>query len=79
MPAHIAQVFLVHGIRNFIDVFEQRERFPDGQVPPELGSLAEYDADLFGVANPFPVRDQSVHLDDPRGRNEYAGQHFDRG
>ncbi len=75
----LGQVLLVSPGRDLVHVAGQVERLDDRDVPPQLGPLAEDDADVAGVLLSLLVRDQTVDDQAAGGGNEDAGQHLDGG
>jgi hypothetical protein len=68
---------VVRGVGDAIELLEQVEGFADGQVPPELGPLAEDQADPPGVLLTVPVRYQPGDGHSAFSRHEDSGQHLD--
>ena len=69
----VAKELLVH----LVNLLEQVERFDDGQIPPELGSLSENDADVTRVTLPVPIGNKTPNDDFTGGRCQDAGEHLD--
>ena len=55
-----------------VDVPQQIEGLDNGQVPPQLGPLAEHHADVGRVGDPVPPRDAAVDLAPARIRHQDA-------
>ena len=66
-------------LRDVVDAAEEFEGFDDGDVPPELGALAEDDADGFYILAALAVGDVAVDADFAAGGDQDAGEHLDRG
>jgi hypothetical protein len=64
-------------ITDLVDLLEQGETLPDRQIPPELGLLAEDDADVHGVFLPVLVGHDAVDLDAAGCGLEDACEHLD--
>ncbi len=74
-PVKVSPVaFRVHPV----ELANQLQRVPKGQVPPELGALAKDEPDLERVLLAVPPRNQPGNLDVAGGRNEDPGKHLDR-
>ena len=65
--------FAVVGVRKAVDLLEQPEGLDDRDVPPQLGALAENDADRGDVTGPVPRGNEAV-ADDFAGRDETSGR-----
>ncbi len=66
-------------LRDVVNAAEKLEGFDYGDVPPELGALAEDDADRFHVLAALAVGNVAVDEDFAAGGNQDAGEHFDGG
>ena len=64
-------------LRHLIDLLEYAVGLPQRQIPPELRSLTEHDADLPDVAFAVTGRVFAVDGAAARGRREDSRQHFD--
>src|ERR671924_2153975 len=62
---------------HLIDVAEQAQALYHRHIPPQLGLLAEYGANLAGVLHAILVWHESVHFDLTARWHENATQHFD--
>ncbi len=67
----------VASLRNAVDVAEQIERIPQRQVPPQLGALAEHDADPLRYSRATAMRGEAEYLRPTGARDQDAGQHLD--
>ncbi|HEX8582057.1 MAG TPA: hypothetical protein VF640_07005 [Acidimicrobiales bacterium] len=72
------EVLAVAVLGHPVDPAEQLEGVEEGQVPPQLGALAEHHADAAGEGDPFPLRVDPGHPHPPARREQDAGQHLDR-
>ena len=80
-PEHLGEVGEVLAVGFFghlVDIPQEREGFDHRDVPPQLGALAEDDADVFRVPHPFLVRVKAVDADLAAGGQEDSGEHLDR-
>ena len=66
-------------VGNFIDLFEQLERFDDCDVPPKLSALAKNHTNVFCVVAAIVVRNEAVGNNAPSRRRQYPGEDFNRG
>src|SRR5260370_3513635 len=66
-------------LRDVVDAAEEFEGLDGGDVPPQLRSLAEDNADGLYVGGALAPRDETVRRDIARGRHQDASEHFDRG
>src|SRR5215467_107947 len=61
-----------------VEVTEQTQRIDQRQIPPELRTLPEDDADTRRQFSPLLHRIESCHAHRPSARYQDARQHFDR-
>ena len=62
-----------------VDVPQQVEAVPQGEVPPQLGALAEHHADATGQLGALAARFESVDADVTRRGHEDPREHLDGG
>jgi hypothetical protein len=72
-------VAVEHRLIDLVDLFQDLERLDHGQVPPELGPLAEDHPHGLRLADAIVVRHEPVDFQRAAGRLQDAGHHFDRG
>src|SRR5271157_1347638 len=66
-------------VGDFVDLFEQFERFDDGDIPPELGALAENHANVFRVMAALAIGNESARDYAPARGRQNAREDFDGG
>ena len=64
-------------LRNVVDAPQKFERFDGGDVPPELGALAEDHADGSYIGGTLFPRDEAVRENFAARGHQDAGEHFD--
>src|SRR5271156_245501 len=66
-------------LRYVVNAPQQLEGFNHGDVPPQLGALAEHHADRFHILAALAVGNVTVDTNFTAGGNQNTGEHLDGG
>src|SRR5277367_2481846 len=66
-------------LRDVVDAPQQLEGFDHGDVPPQLGALAEHHTDRLHILAALAVGNVTIDADFTAGGNQNAGEHLDGG